>query len=1191
MMSALRRVVATVALALGGLALGVGPSACESDRNLLSARIITDRSELIGGPVAAADVGDFLLENDQIRVAILGPHASPAPGVFGGSIVDVDRRRPQQGLQNGLGHDRFSEMFPVANLLVPNPAFIDVKVIADGADGKEAILRVEGKGDFLYQALAILRDQKPVLDTIFPNARTSLRFVTDYVLRPGAKHVFMRTKILIEASDQPSGCAAAAGCELDCENGLAQDERGCLVCRCSELLPLDGYTGPTSVFGGILGDSPMIPDPPAQKRAGIVAGDFVFFGNQNNVFAPGEGFDEDTPVQLADLAGRNTFVEPLTFEYVAAAGRDISYGYFAPNAEAPDDAVVNVPIFASAATAFLIAGKQCAFDTADDAACDANRAFTFERYLVVGDGDVASVVAEMDAIRGRKTGHVAGHVVWEENGEGAPSAEILLLADPDPKKSFASLDAVVAANRASLGDAGVLSSIYADRGIDPILDGGFEADLPPGVYLAVAMDATRQALSKPTRIEIREGRDLDVSFALPRLAFVDYRVTDESGELGPAKIAFVALDERGVARTGDAARRVFAGDGRLTGGQRLQELTASGEGRVAIEPGRYRVYVTRGPEVGAYVEELDLAPGDEVDLDASLVHEVDTRGFASIDMHLHSAPSFDSGMALPKRVTAAAAEGLDIAVSTDHDVATDYAPTIRDLGLEGDMTSFVSAEITTLEYGHFIGFPLRYDVLDVPRHGAPDWSCLDGREILGAIRQRGDDMVPFTIVAHPRDGFFGYVDQSGVDTFTLGRKLGQLTSSNPVFRTMSCDFDAMEIMGAKRFDLIRTPSVGEVVDWTRCKARLSAAMEEGALRAACPEVDTTPPESCAAGESFLDCKRRHKSRLAAVFTKRILERTPEEQAALIAFGGDEAFSQAACDPVQFGVDPVPAEVRDLPCAYRAGQVDDFFRYLEYGFTPTQIASSDSHDAMKEPGFPRTYFVSATDAPSAMKADEVVKSLREGKAVSSYGPFVTATMRGKTFGDVVSSSPGAREELLLTVQTPSWFGVDRAEVYVNGQIVRVLSSDARREDVMDLRVSVPIDVPNRDAWIVVIAMGLADQNQMSPVVFELPFGEVQLSQLASGAFGAVPVISDILKAEPSVPDWSPTIPYAITNPIFVDTDGNGIYDSPSGPPPFCSHRCESDDDCALGLACLEDEGLCGIAISGGCDIRRTVPQHD
>ena len=93
-----------------------------------------------------SDLGDFLLENDQIRVNILNAKGSPGPGVFGGSIVDVDVRRERVGDENNQGHDRFAELFPIANLLVPDPRATQVRVLKDGKDGAEASIRVDGEG-------------------------------------------------------------------------------------------------------------------------------------------------------------------------------------------------------------------------------------------------------------------------------------------------------------------------------------------------------------------------------------------------------------------------------------------------------------------------------------------------------------------------------------------------------------------------------------------------------------------------------------------------------------------------------------------------------------------------------------------------------------------------------------------------------------------------------------------------------------------------------------------------------------------------------------------------------------------------------------------------------------------------------------------------------------------------------------
>src|SRR5689334_14288404 len=115
-------------------ALAQSLPSCADGTDLLRAKQIKDRAELIGGPVAMADVDDYLLENDQIRVAILNAKDSPGPGVFGGSIIDIDIRRNRLGFENTQGHDRFAESFPVANLLVPDPAKLQVSV-PPGKDG------------------------------------------------------------------------------------------------------------------------------------------------------------------------------------------------------------------------------------------------------------------------------------------------------------------------------------------------------------------------------------------------------------------------------------------------------------------------------------------------------------------------------------------------------------------------------------------------------------------------------------------------------------------------------------------------------------------------------------------------------------------------------------------------------------------------------------------------------------------------------------------------------------------------------------------------------------------------------------------------------------------------------------------------------------------------------------------------
>ncbi|MFT3773369.1 MAG: PHP domain-containing protein [Minicystis sp.] len=1163
---------------------------CNDHQGLLSAKKVEDRAELVGGPVAMADLGDFLLQNDKIKVNILAPKDSPGPGVFGGSIVDVDVRRDLQGFEGGQGRDRFAEMFPVTNLLVPFPKDpADVKVLKDGSDGKEAAIRVEGKGAFLFEALAILRDQAPLLGLLFPGIKTEFRFRTDYILRPGERHIVIRTTVMLDEA-QDESCPDISTCPV-CENGYVPDENtGCLSCTCADVIPLEPYTKSYSVFGQIFGDLQSGSTPPV-NHAGVVAGDFVFFGNQNNVFAPGIGFDTDKAVHDAFYAGRNTFQDPLSFDFVTAAGGDVSYGYFTVPPEGSSEQVrVNVPIFTSAATAFLAAGKSCLFDTSDDETCDNKRAFTFERYLAVGDGDIASVSDEVWKTRGTPTGEIRGEVRWQSTGEPSPKARVYVFQNPVPGRGWRDLDELVDANLRTAGNVGIVNEIDADVGVDRTLDGDFHATIPPGDYVVVARTEDGMGFSQPQSIKVTAGKTTVVIPAVITPGTIEYRVFDERGEAVPAKIAFVSIDERGEPLYGDGTRRVYLGDTRLGNGNRAIEYAASGAGTTRLEPGRYRFRASRGPEYGMFEQDIVVEAGGVQRVDATLVREVDTTGWMSTDMHIHSTPSFDSGMPLPRRLSTVVAEHVEFAVPTDHDVQTDYEPTIHSMLLEPHVATAVGVETTTIEQGHFIAFPLKYDETIVPTHGSHDPTCESGGQIISALKARGAEpsYEPFTILAHPRDGFFGYMYQLGVDPFTMKRKTGTLEANNPVFKTATCDFDGMELINGKRFDLVRTATISEVVDWNRCLTRLDGAKNPDALATVCPEISSTILVPCAEGERFVDCKDKNRTALAWQSMKRILARTPEEQEALWGFSMTMVDGQALCDLKKFGNDPVPAEDADMPCTHYSGHVDDYFRYLEHGMLKTHVASSDSHSPAIEPGSPRTYFMSPTDSPAALAPADVVDSLKNGHALTTYGPFITASVDGKTFGDTVKVTAGGKATLDLTVQTASWFGVDRIEIYQNGHLVKLPEVKSKTEDIIDFQGKIDLDVPQgRDSWIVIIAMGLEDRNLMRKGSLDMPFGEIQISKVTADAFALIPVVNGFFAPTPTVPDWFPIPAYAVSNPIYLDANGNGKYDPPLPYPEFCSQPCDvngTEAVCSSDQVCLADASQCGVPVIGKCEHR-------
>jgi len=175
--------------------------------------------------------------------------------------------------------------------------------------------------------------------------------------------------------------------------------------------------------------------------------------------------------------------------------------------------------------------------------------------------------------------------------------------------------------------------------------------------------------------------------------------------------------------------------------------------------------------------------------------------------------------------------------------------------------------------------------------------------------------------------------------------------------------------------------------------------------------------------------------------------------------------------------------------------------LNLGRRYTAVGNSDSHKLVGQwAGYPRTYVRVPEDHPSAVTVEQVARALRAGQAVVSNGPFVLALAEGRAGpGDFVPARHG-RVNLRVDVRAPPWMDVKRADVYVNGE--RVVSTPARATTDpvrIEWRTSLRIAT---DSWIVVVARG------------ERPLRSVMPNTQA--------------------------IPYAFTNPIFVDADGDGVF---------------------------------------------------
>lgn len=267
-----------------------------------------------------------------------------------------------------------------------------------------------------------------------------------------------------------------------------------------------------------------------------------------------------------------------------------------------------------------------------------------------------------------------------------------------------------------------------------------------------------------------------------------------AGDAGPVgTLRFEIVDEAGQPIPGRLTFTTPAGDTpELFPGRdaRPQDLavrrnvvaTLSGRGAITVPVGRWVVHASRGLEWSLATTELDLAEGATVDWRAELRREVDTTGWVSGDFHLHTLTYSGHGDAnLDERVVTLIAEGVELAVATDHNHHTDYGPTIEALGAGEHVTAVTGNEVST-PIGHFNAFPLKPDRAPV------DAQLTDGGELFRLIRAEPNrfDVVPVVQLNHPRWGSIDWFGKTGLDPVTGTSQEG----------AWSDDFDALEVFNA-----------------------------------------------------------------------------------------------------------------------------------------------------------------------------------------------------------------------------------------------------------------------------------------------------------------------------------------------------------------------------------------------------------
>ncbi len=864
----------------------------------------------------------------------------------------------------------------------------------------------------------------------------------------------------------------------------------------------------------------------------VPMGDVFLFSAGNDTFAPGGGLDlrltleglYQTPPELPAIPG-------LPVEYLATTtDQGVSYGVMV-HPGANNYAWANRNRYAavgfdsvkpwSMLVPFYFSSFTGAFYALAPASLKEGETFSYSKYVMVGDGDAASIQDVVFDIRQNlwrqdlSLGHLEGRLIDRTLGTTVDDAWVLAYRAADPDRACALGDG-------DFNEAGRLDPSQWKHYTQMITRNGgrFKAKVESGCYVMRAVAPDRD-LGAPRAVSVSPGDRSFTVLDLPSSATLNVLVTDQRGVPLPAKVTVVGTHRHfpGMSppeflydsRSGEPERVTdfVPDDPNDPSTRRYIEKTAytDARGRVSLkvrpsadEP--YRIYVSRGVEYNLVMaQELNLKSNQIADVTATLERVVDTTGYISADLHLHTSASIDSSSPPHRQIGALAGEGVEFVAATDHNIITDLSHVIAELGLNDFITTVRGIELTTLEGGHFNAYPLDYWP-EQTLHGSFPWSDRPPGEIFADLRRRGALGPERTIVQvnHPRDMVLGYFDQfalSNLDGMPIPQKLGTGTSLGlglpvgPAFvayengrpyadgsgfavSNFSLDFDAMEILNGK-------------ILW-----------EIHSVRAYDPAQCVTGDERLPELPPTQKCVPLAPGELPANY--------PRPGAVLTNSSGEAAFP---------------------------GVVNDWFNLINLGHIITGVANSDSHKPLtQEPGFPRNFLRVGHKSVASLQPIDVVEAIQNQRVIMTNGPFLELFVNGAAVGE---STVAANGDVVIDVrvQAPKWIEVDLLVVYANG-IELYREPLTGRNEAGEWRSQRSFNFEG-DTFVVAEVVG---SQSLFPVVPPVEVPPIVITEAvgaigASFGFGASPL--DIFQPD----QVYPVTPWAMTNPVWVDVDGAGF----------------------------------------------------
>jgi len=267
--------------------------------------------------------------------------------------------------------------------------------------------------------------------------------------------------------------------------------------------------------------------------------------------------------------------------------------------------------------------------------------------------------------------------------------------------------------------------------------GNFEIHVPSDQ--AVRLVAWREGDGNSPTVDIPVATN-NATLRLPSFGMLDITVTDERMMAVPSRI--IVQPVMGAAPSLPSSH----GESTPGNGRNFVLFPTDGHATVRVPVGRYRVIAGRGFEYELSSTDVDVSAGMTRTVAASIRRSVDTTNTMSGDFHIHTNRSPDAPDPARYKLASMAADGLEIAVRTDHEYVADFEPVIADMGIGQWVFGVPALELTTFTWGHFNVLPLQPNAA-APNGGIFQWANRLPPAVFAEVRMRPER--PTIIINHP----------------------------------------------------------------------------------------------------------------------------------------------------------------------------------------------------------------------------------------------------------------------------------------------------------------------------------------------------------------------------------------------------------------------------------------------------------